>query len=107
MKIIKWTKQPDGGLAWLDGDGTLAKVYQVNGLWHATWPSSEYRGTFFHPAEFPCADDACLAVEQNWQPPIMLLDHWLESKKGGYFRRAGRTTIHVRQVPRGWYAVRT
>lgn len=107
MKTIKWTTQPGGSLAWIDGDHTFAEVYPVNGFWRARWPSSDYQGTCLLPAEFPCANDACLAVEQNWRPPIMFRDQWLESKNGGYFRRSGRTTFYVRRVPQGWYAVRT
>lgn len=109
MKIIKWTKQPDGSLAWIDGDRTLGKVYSTEGVWRTTWyggPSSD-GGCSMLPDDFPTAHDACLAAEKHWPPPWRQFGGWLESKNGGYFRKWGsRRIVYVRQAANGWYAVR-
>jgi hypothetical protein len=97
MKIIKWTTQPDGSLAWIDGDHALAKVYATDGVWHTT----------VLYADFPSALDACLAAEKYWPYMDRVFLGWLESKNGGYFRKyAIGKAVYVRRATDGWYAVR-
>jgi hypothetical protein len=109
MKIAELAKQSDGRFAWIMGDRTVAEVYSVNGVWHSRW-LGELEDSQWHRLlqEFPCAHDACLAVEKLWPPQDQYFGGWLESKNGGYFRKFAKAgTVYVRNAEDGWYAVQT
>jgi hypothetical protein len=102
MKFVKWVEKDNASWLWKSGSDIFATVDYVGCKWRAHWESPA-RGL---AEKYDCAEDAFLAVEKWWPPSDVWVQAWFESKRGGYFRKFGRTVIYVRQTGRGWYAVR-
>ena len=110
MKIVKLIERADGSLAWATDNRTLGQIYTADGVWRTSWSgeAGPSEGYSWLGDDFPTPYDACLAAEKHWPSSWRPFHGWLESKKGGYFRKFGkRRTVYVRKAPQGWYAVQT
>jgi hypothetical protein len=112
--IEKWMENHNGNWVWVDGsEGVRATVYaNHDGTWGAIWNRTLDGMPRQLRAKFGCANDAQQAVEiadregsgsLKWWPRD---DEWIESKKGGFYRKVPGVIVSVKQAKsKSWYAV--
>jgi hypothetical protein len=112
--IEKWMENHNGNWVWVDGsEGVRATVYaNHDGTWGAIWNRALDGMPRQLRAKFGCANDAQQAVEiadregsgsLKWWPRD---DEWIESKKGGFYRKVHGVIVSVKQAKsKSWYAV--
>jgi hypothetical protein len=109
-----WMVNSKGNWVWVDHFiGVRATVYRgADGLWGAIWNGAKDHRTRRLKGKFEDAQEAQSSLvvadlegelSDRWWPPD---DEWLESKKGGYYRKINGAVISVKRAKSGsWYVV--
>jgi hypothetical protein len=105
-----WVENSNGNWVLLD-DGLEATVYRAGSEWRAVWNGAPDGRARKLKAKLSTAEEAMAAAEAaiaegpnsiKWWPPD---EQWLQSQKGGYYRKHDGQMISVKKASSGsWCA---